>query len=470
MKARGFFGISSFLLPLLSAGSIGCSSCRAPGAEPEASTAPEVRPDAGLTRGPDASSDASSADAHVEAATPKRALCKVVLPPFVIDKGVRAETGVSLVSWVRATNAGDAGADASLGDAGPRMVLGYAKGHGTPHVAEVDEHGRVFRPKVASKLELLDRKPDPDVRRTVSRVLPRMPHGDEAWVSVDYAETWPDKTRHVHCGAAEAGPYVAFDGPAITLGSEAEVETLECRSVLGRTKTEHVALESQVSFDGHRVDASLRFAGKPLSSRRTSLKSGEKPSDRFGFTQLGLGTTGEVYVVTARIDGGVALVLGRSSAGDHRDETFTLGSMPNAPTALAFGAGYTVFGSLQGKPTVYGLRLPFDEKAGRFDKVDKPWTWPSGSEDPDERTFVSAAATGRSTWLLVGERTGTRKTAKLYAVDGREVKGAFSPLEDDASVVDAKLEVTAKNELFVAYVTLDEARTATLEGTVLACE
>jgi hypothetical protein len=177
-----------------------------------------------------------------------------------------------------------------------------------------------------------------------------------------------------------------------------------------------------------------------------------------------------LYVVTARLDGSVALVLGRSSAGDHRDESFTLGAPPNAPTALAFGAGYTVFGSLQGKPTVYGLRLPFDEKAGRFDKVDKPWTWPTGGDAPEERSFVSAAAIGASSWLLVGERTGVRKSAKLYAVDGPNVKGTFSPLEDEANVVDAKLEPTAKNEVFVAYVTLDEARTATLKATVLACE
>jgi hypothetical protein len=474
MKGRGLFGISGFALPLLSASLFGCSSCRPPSAEPEASTGSEARPDAALSRGLDAGSEASTADAHAEAAAPKRALCKVVLPPFVIDKGVRADSGVSVTSWVRTeakpAGSGDAAPDGSLGEAGPRVVLGYAKAHGTPYVAEIDERGRVFRPKVPSKLEVLERKPDPDVKRVVSRVVPRMPHGDDARASVDYAETWPDKTRHVHCGAAEAGPYVSFDGPAITLGSEAESETLECRSVLGKAKTEHVALESQVSFDGRRVEATLRFAGKPVSSRTTSLKSGEKPSDRFGFTQLGLGTTGEVYVVTARIDGSVALVLGRSSAGDHRDETFSLGSPPNAPTALALGAGYTLFGSLPGKPTVYGLRLPFDEKAGRFDKLDKPWTWPTSGDDPEERSFVSAVTTGASTWLLVGERAGTRKTAKLYAVDGPHVRGTFSPLEDEANVIDAKLEPTAKNEVFVAYVTLDEARTATLKATVLACE
>ena len=473
MKARVFFDFSALCLLLFSTTQVGCSSCRAPEASPEGGPSSEASSDASSVRRLDGGADAANG---ADALAPKRARCKVVLPPFVVDKAVRAETGVSLTTWVRddlAKDTKDAASDASnKGESGPRVVLGYAKAHGAPHVAEVDERGQVFRPKVPSKLETLERKPEPDVKRGVFRVVPRMPHSDEAWVSVDYSETWPDKTRHVHCGAAESGPYVAFDGPAITLGSEAESETLECRTVLGKTKTEHVALESQLSFDGRSVDASLRFAGKTISSRRTSLKTGEKPSDRFGYTSLGLGTTGEVYVVTARVDGSVALVLGRSSTAEHRDEVVTLASPTNPPTALAVGAGYTVFGTLQGKPTVYGVRLPFDEKTGRFEKVSKPWTWPATAADPDERTFVSSVVTGKSTWLLVGEKAGSRKTAKLYAVDESQASGslAFAPFDDDDSVLDAKVVATAKNELFVAYVTLDEARVATLKATVLACE
>jgi hypothetical protein len=495
MKARVFSGFPAPWLLLFSAAMVGCSSCRGPEASPEGGPSSDASLDASAVRSLDSGADAAG---RADAAAPKRARCKVVLPPLVVDKGVRADTGVSLTTWERTVLASaptdrgdahdahdandandtkprasaDAGDESSKGESGPRAVLGYAKAHGAPHVAEVDERGRIFHPKVPSKLETLDRKPEPDVKRVVHRVVPRMPHADEAWVSVDYSETGPDKTRHVHCGAAEAGPYVAFDGPAITLGSEAESETLECRTVLGKSKTEHVALESQLSFDGRSVDASLRFGGKTIASHRTSLKSGEKPSERFGYSSLGLGTTGEVYVVTARVEGSVALVLGRTSTGEHRDEVFTLASPSNAPTAVAIGAGYTVFGSLQGKPTVYGVRLPFDEKTGRFEKVAKPWTWPATPDDPDERSFVSAVVTGKSTWLLVGEKLGSRRTGKLYAVDESQAGGAlaFVPFENDESVLDAKVVLTARNELFVAYVTLDETRVATLKATVLACE
>ena len=271
MKLRRYVALALCLLP-----TVGCSSCSKDEKNPATAT------DAGATTTTEAGPNGSTT--APDAAAARAAFCRVKVPTFVVDRGVRAETGVTLAAWSRtvavrppdgtsdgglgadASPSGDAAAptngdaadaaDASAPETGPRIALGYAKGHGKPFVAELTEEGAARIVPVPSTLTLLEEKPAEGTRRVVQRVVPLSPTAAGAEAAVDYVETGSDKTRRVHCGPASGGPFVSASGASLVAGAaDATSETIECRTIRGPSGP--TALESTLTVDGTRMLAEL---------------------------------------------------------------------------------------------------------------------------------------------------------------------------------------------------------------------
>ncbi len=145
-------------------------------------------------------------------AAPAAAACTVKVAPFVIDRGIRADAGLSL------TRAGDA------------VLVGFAKGAGAPSVVRVASSG-ALEPLTVAAGDLLSEAPAPGTKRSVARVVPVRAEGATATASVDFSEIDAEKMRRVICGPSAGTLLVDATGKKeLTLGDEEM--TVECRSVL----------------------------------------------------------------------------------------------------------------------------------------------------------------------------------------------------------------------------------------------
>ncbi len=485
MKLRRYAALALCLLP-----TVGCSSCskdeKTPANDGGATTTTEAGP-SGSTTAPDA-------------AAARAAFCRVKVPTFVVDRGVRAETGVTLAAWSRTvavqTDAGslavgdggatspspDAAADTSGGadaadasaaasETGPRIALGYAKGHGKPFVAELGEDGAARIVPVPSTLTLLEEKPAEGTRRVVQRVVPLSPTAAGAEAAVDYVETGRDKTRRVHCGPASGGPFVSTSGASLVAGAaDATSETIECRTIRGPSGP--TALESTLTVDGTRMLAELLVGKTKIAARETPMKPSDKANERYAFTLLGHANRGGFSAATARFNGNVVVVT--SADGTDTVAQFWLGTATNAPSPTFSASGLVVATTLNGKPEVYvSTAEPTKKNAAKLDAVSKPEPRPmdDGPEGVTERgaPFVE----GDAGVLVLVDTVGGKKVARVHPLGAPSPSSplpyVFAPAE--GSLVEAKVirTGTGQGDLVLATVTLDPKRGGVLEATVLTC-
>lgn len=422
----------------------------------------------GLTTPTDAG--APEAAAKGDAISPKRAFCTYAVPPFEIDRGVRSETGVTLVPVLRGGEESSPADGGIVADGGASLrasvAVGYAKGFGSPRAVELGADGVVSPRNVPSRLDSLDRRPERGVRRMVLRVVPRAVRGAEILVSVDTMELGPDKTRHVFCGAAEGAPYVAFDGPSILLGAEGESETIACRTVLrGR---EHRALESQVTLGGSRLEAQLVLEGRVLGTREVTLKAQEKPSERYAFTDLGFVADGDRGLVTARYDGGVveALVRGnepsvvRPSPLGREAWTFATSATPE---------GFVTWGTTPQKRELFRIFTSMSGGPRRGSDAAELTALQGLDGASDERSFVSASTSGSRTWLTLVERAEGHKRGALVGVDGERARGTFVFGGDDGDVLEARAMELRSGLVALVYLAARGESDAALVGAIVSC-
>jgi hypothetical protein len=427
--------------------------------------------------------DASPPDARV-AASP---VCRVKVPTFVVDRGVRLDTGVTLASWTRTAPIlprergvpdGGTSAEASVPSLDPtdaandssRIALGYAKANGKPFVAEISDDAHVTLVDVPSTLDALENKPEAGIRRVVSRVVPLGPTSHGADASVDYVEIGTDKTRRVHCGPASGGPYVSTSGPSLTLGApDVASETVDCKTV--PREGGFGALESTLTVDGTNMVAELVLGKSRLMRRETPIKGTEKPSERYAFTLLGY-TLGEGQVAaSARFNGNVVIAVAASDLASPRDEAFWLGTATNAPSPTFVGSDLLVWTTLNAKPDVFLSRTDFDPKTNKLGKLSKPIPI-SLTEDPtglEERGTLSAD--GALGLVVVPEKVGGKKVIRLHAVD-QNGAGSLPPFtlgETDELLAEARVIGTPSGDVLVATITLDKTFGATLKASVLTC-
>jgi len=422
--------------------------------------------------GPSTDAGVPDGTSRADAVPEKRAFCTYSVPPFEIDRGVRGETGVTLVPIVRGHEESSLADGGVVADGGglpslrASVAVGYAKGFGTPRAVELGADGVVSPRNVPSRLESLERRPERGVKRAVLRVVPRAVRGADILVSVDTVELGPDKTRHVFCGAAEGTPYVAFDGPSLLLGAEGESETIACRTVLrGR---EHRALESQVTLGGSRLEAQLVLEGRVLGAREVTLKAQEKPSERYAFTDLGFVSDGDRGLVTARYDGGVVEALVRGS------EPSVVRPSPLGREAWTFATsatpeGFVTWATTAQKPGLFRA-LASAPGAARPAADAAEITAIEGLESAgDERTFVSASTSGARTWVTFVERAEGRRRGVLVGVDGDRARGSFVFGASEADLLEARAIELRTGVVALVYLTSQGTSEATLTGAVVTC-
>ena len=432
--------------------------------------------------------DASQPDAHV--ASP---LCRVKVPTFVVDRGVRLDTGVTLAAWTRSapifarervvadggerpeasvpSDPADATNDSSTPAGSGRIAFGYAKANGKPFVAEVSEDAHMTLVDVPSTLEALETKPETGVRRVVSRVVPLAPTSFGADASVDYVEIGSDKTRRVHCGPASGGPYVSTSGPSLTLGApDVASETVDCKTV--PREGGFFALESTLTVDGTNMVAELVLGKTRLMRRETPIKGSEKPSERYAFTLLGYARGEGLVAASARFNGNVVVATAASDLSSPRDEAFWLGTATNAPSPAFVGSDLFVWATLNAKPEVYLSRTAFDPKTNKLGKIPKPMPISLGEDAPGLEERGTTSADGALRLLVVPEKVGGKKVIRLHAFEKKDgvVLPPFTLGEADEPLVEAKVIATPSGDVLVATISLDKAFGATLKATVLTCE
>mgnify|MGYP003377671410 CR=1 FL=1 len=459
--------------------STGCSGC--------GKTATPVATDASTASVATPVADASQPDARLAPAP----VCRVKIPTFVVDRGVRLDTGVTLATWTRTapilprevadggsspeasvpSDLADASSDSSTTVGPGRVVLGYAKANGKPFVAEISDDAHVTLVDVPSTLEALETKPEAGMRRVVSRVVPLAPTSHGADAAVDYVEIGTDKTRRVHCGPASGGPYVSASGPSLTLGApDVASETVDCKTV--PREGGFGALESTLTVDGTNMVAELVLGKTRLLRRETPLKGNEKPSERYAFTLLGYARGEGQVAASARFNGNVVVAAAASDLASPRDEAFWLGTATNAPAPAFVGSDLFVWTTLNAKPEVFLSRTAFDPKTNKLGKFAKPIAISLG-EDPaglEERGTVSAD--GALGLLLVPEKVSGKKGILLHAFDKKDgvALAPFTLGETDEPLAEARLIGTPSGDVLVATIALDKTYGATLKATVLTCE
>ena len=438
-----------------------CSKSSAP---PQQTPVADAATTAALTPATSAHAAAAGANANADGgpATSATATCEVKVAAFEIDKGVRGDTGVTLATWSR-TDAADAGGE-------HRIAVGYAKGNGTPHAAEVTDDGKVTLAVVPSTLTALDKKPEAGARRVVLRVLPLFAKDKDVHVAVDTVEVLADKTRHVRCGPADGAADAFHDGASLLAGStDGTREMVECRSFSPDGGEAHAAITSTIAVDDGKLVATVEIGDTVLAKKSNPLKAGETASERYAFTVLGFGGGKSRSAVTARYNGNVVLALTTAALGAARDDAFWLGAPTNPPHAAFAGDTLLLWSTLAGKPELYGTSM-LAGPTQKLEKAEKPAPLALGDDGVTERGFVSSSITETSRVLVVGEKRAGKSGARLFAQDARgAVKRTLALGDDEDTVVDAKLERTAGGDVFVAYVTRDKVGVHALKALVASC-
>lgn len=396
-------------------------------------------------------------------AAPTAAVCSVKVAPFVIERGIRADAGLSL------TRAGDA------------VLVGFAKGNGAPFVVRVAPSGAV-EPLTVAAGDILSEAPAPGTKRSVARVVPVHAEGATATASVDFSEIDAEKMRRVICGPSEGTLLVDATGhKELTVGDDEM--TVECRSVL--RKGELKALVSTLGTapgDGEALSAvaTLHLGTDVVATRTTVLKAKEKPSERYAYTMLGFAenaATGR-EAVTARFNGNVLWAQYEQGA-KLRDDSLWLGFPTNPPSAIPLAEESLLVTTLSGKNDVFLARAAYDaKKQGKPDyaKPGKGETLPLPVAN--EHGLISGFVDDGGHLILAGtEIVNNDKRTNLHvlslATDAKElptVKGTMPIGDTDESVPEARLAPLAGNDLLVTYVVFTKASGYVAKGEVLHCD
>ncbi len=460
---------SASLLLLLSA-----AACSKNGAAPTGADAGTAAPP--LPSGQYSSGGMDSGGASAQAATGGGA-CKLDVAPFVIDKGVRSETGVTVVRL-----------------ADDRLAAGYANGEGTPKVAIVSPaDGTASLVDVdLGKLPELSQKPAPKTQRVVHRVTPLGANGLKMRVAVDLTETRADGSRVVRCGPADDEAWQSFDGVSAYEPSDAGApgnvpELRDCRSFSagGTSWTESFVADTSGAIQSAWVihpstgaldDAQglLQHQAVPPEAGRTTPRVGQL--DRFGYTQLTSARLGDAgFLVSARSNGKLRLAK-RGADWSPADEItdFWYGSPIGLPALASRDAKVVVVAPIAGKLDLVGATFPVEAKIARPAPlaIDEP----AGATPlpPDsERTSVTVAIASRGQVIaaFLDGRAGKRRPRFVLLDDALKAQGAsFEPLGTaDADVADLKLTILPDDRVLVTALVAHPGAGLALEAAVVGC-
>jgi hypothetical protein len=426
-------------------------------------------PSASAATATTASAPLASASSAAPAKPPP---CKVE-STVALDKGARADTGLTVVML-----------------AGNQAALGYAVGD-TPKVLTVDTAGKTEQTEVSwGHVRDTEKKSDPAMTRYIHRVTPLGFKGNKMRVGLDILDESKDKNaaRYLRCGAGDDEPIIADNTPlnfyqptedaVAALGPDA-LDVRDCRTFSNGESTWSLYTEVKRDGTGDNHDIRLTWSLDTLPGKGTIKdpnvdKRIDKPTkdkkygtlDHFSMpVSVNAGTAG--FMMVARDSGG--LVFARrnddlSAAGGPWPMAFPEGA--GLPSIMHKDERVFLAATEWNKTDLFtstflGTEAP--KKPAKVTLVDTaPPTegardWPSLSPAADGSLFVSfidgKGATRRVRLVVLGADM-SQKTSDVFDVSSGE-----------ANIVEARVIAIADKKALVTYL---DAK-GDLTGSVVSC-
>ena len=426
----------------------------------------EAAPDAGVV-----------ATTAVAAAAPLA--CTADVAPFVIDKGARLDTGLTLTK---------------LHDG--RIALGYATWDGTPKAAVVDGAGKAQVVDVDAKhLHDKEKKENAKTSRAVNRVTPLGFKGMHMRVGVDLVDHNADGSRYVRCGAADEEPTVSFnaishydpwDGGTVSsnkASSDGPNEVRDCRTFSNGEVNWVLASELWDNPDGDDFESRWAIDTKPGKTQLDDAvvdshlikpgKDGKLPQkvDHYSFeVPVSVHVPGAGYVLAARYQG--ALVVAKRQASlepSGKPVTFNLGAPVGMAAMAVHGSDVALLVTEAGKSDLYGAKFAAQATPPKPEKI--------ALRDPNpptegDRTSTSAAATSKGDlYVVFTDGKAGHKIGRLVVLgaDLAPKIDVFDFAKGDHNVAETRVGTTADGKAFVAYLEAGEGGAYSVTGAVYSC-
>jgi hypothetical protein len=441
------------------------------------SPAPSPAPSASAA--PVASAPVASASASAEPPPPA---CTAEAP-IVIDKGARADTGLTAVEIQN----------------GKQVGIGYAVADGTPRVALVDDTGTVTQASPDwSHVQTQEQKKDPAMVRHLNRVTPlgTLKSG-KMRIGMDFIDSFPDKGKgsYLRCGPADIEPVISDDGgaqfddptedqvAALTAGSDtdgATVDFRDCRTFGDSTRA--FVLATQVRRDGPGDDHDLRYQwivdetpGKGMIKDAIVDKRVVKPTSDHKYPRVDHFITpvaiqmGDLGILITSRDQGNLVFVKRSAklekAGDPK--SMWLGAAVGMPGIdLHEGQVYVVTTEAM-KTDLYGVLFPATSAP------QKPQAVPLNDSNPPQTgprdsASIDVGTTGDVAVAFVDGKAPARKAR--MTVLGPDLKQKLSDVFDvsppDATVQEARVVSLQSGKFLVTYLRTD----GQISGQLVSCK
>lgn len=388
----------------------------------------------------------TSASAATTAAAPVKLPCTLG-DVSTIDKGVRADSGLTLVV---------------LDDG--RISIGYATGAGDPKVAVIDKAGKSSSAEIDTEYLKTKEKKDPKTTRTLLRVTPLGFDGMKMEVGIDFIDALPDKSKYLRCGPAN-GPGFLFEGGPNDTSTGDEGSVIDCRTFSDDEKTWVLASIVAVA-SAMEGKLPMRWVVDAQGGRQSDIDNtvlDEKTYDAKALNDheanyayqvpVGLGVPGVGFVFAARQEG--ALVLARRTASlDKAGEPvrYALGGSITMPALAGVKHQAAVFVGLAGKTDLLGSTFAIESKPNKPEKI--ALEDPSPPTDGD-RNSITAAFTPTKGDIFVAfadGKTGAKQARMtVLGADLKSKVAVFDVTPKGSNVSELRVASMADDKAFVTW-------------------
>jgi hypothetical protein len=461
-----FAGLSCFL-----AGCPNESSGGSSGATPT--------PSGGSSAATAASSTVATAAPVPEAAPPPPCTAEEA---FVVDKGGRADTGLTAVELQN----------------GKQVAIGYAVGEGIPKVALVDDVGKVVEANPDwSHVHDSETKKDPAMVRHMYRVTPLglMKNG-KMRIGMDFLDSFPEKGKgsYLRCGPAEVEPVISDDGGAqfddptedqvakLAAASDTDggtVDFRDCRTFGGVSRA--FVLATQVKREGPGDNHNLLYSwlideipGKGMIKDAAvdkrvikPTKDGKYPKVDHFVTPVAIPMGDLGFLITARDQGNIVFVKRTSKlekAGEPK--SMWLGAAVGMPALnMENGQVYVMTTEFQ-KTDLYGVLFPATASPDKPQKI--ALSDPSPPADARDSASLDVTSSGDIGVAFIDGKSPQRhvRMTVLGSDLKQKLSGVFDVSPPDVNVSEARIVSLVSGKFLVTYLRTD----GQLNGQLVSCK
>jgi hypothetical protein len=401
---------------------------------------------------------------------------------FVVDKGGRADTGLTAVELQN----------------GKQVAIGYAVGEGVPKVALIDDVGAVSQANPDwSHVRDSEPKKDPAMVRHMYRITPLglMKNG-KMRIGMDFLDSFPEKGKgsYLRCGPAEVEPVISDDGGAqfdeptedqvakLAAGSDTDggvVDFRDCRTFGGVSRA--FVLATQVKREGPGDDHNLLYSwlideipGKGMIKDAAvdkrvvkPTKDGKYPKIDHFVTPVAIPMGDLGFLITARDQGNIVFVKRTSKlekAGDPK--SMWLGAAVGMPALnMENGQVYVMTTEFQ-KTDLYGILFPATASPDKPQRI--ALDDPSPPSDARDSASLDVTSSGDIGVAFVDGKSPNRHVR--MTVLGSDLKqklpGVFDVSPTDANVSEARIVSLVSGKFLVTYLRTD----GQLNGQLVSCK